>query len=61
MRVEEDAVQLTVEGADTAPTDWVVVQAYRKPFISLLWLGTMVLAFGFVLSIVRRVQEGKNR
>ena len=61
MQVENDAVKLAVEGASTAPTDWVVVQAYRKPFISLLWLGTLVLAVGFTLSIVRRVQEGRGR
>ncbi len=61
MKVEDDAVQLVVEGASTVPKDWVVVQAYRKPFISLLWLGTMVLAVGFLLSIVRRVQEQRVR
>lgn len=61
MQVENDAVQLTVEGAATASEDWIVVQAYRKPFISLLWFGTLVLAVGFVLSIVRRVQEQRDR
>ncbi|MEM6931500.1 MAG: cytochrome c biogenesis protein CcsA, partial [Myxococcota bacterium] len=43
MQVDNDAVQIVVEGARTVPEDWVVVQAYRKPFISLLWLGTIVL------------------
>ncbi len=61
MQVDNDAVQLVVEGAETVPEDWVVVQAYRKPFISLLWLGTVVLGFGFALSIVRRVQEQRER
>ena len=61
MRVEEDAVQLQVDGAAATPEDWVVVQAYRKPFINLLWFGTIVLMAGFVLSIMRRVQEGRER
>jgi cytochrome c-type biogenesis protein CcmF len=61
MRVEDDAVQLMVEGASTTPEDWVVVQAYRKPFINLLWFGTLVLMAGFTLSIVRRVQEQRER
>ncbi len=61
MQVDNDAVQLVVEGAQTVPEDWVVVQAYRKPFISLLWLGTIVLGVGFLLSIVRRVQEQRER
>jgi cytochrome c-type biogenesis protein CcmF len=61
MQVENDSVRLVVEGAETGPEDWIVVQAYRKPFISLLWLGTIVLAIGFTLSIVRRAQEQRNR
>ncbi len=61
MQVDSDAVQLAVEGAQAVPEDWVVVQAYRKPFISLLWLGTIVLGVGFVLSIVRRVREQRER
>ena len=61
MKVEDDAVQLAVDGASTTPEDWVVVQAYRKPFINLLWFGTIVLMAGFVLSIVRRVRESRER
>jgi len=61
MQVEDDAVQLVVEGASTTPEDWVVVQAYRKPFINLLWFGTFVLMAGFVLSIVRRAREQRER
>jgi cytochrome c-type biogenesis protein CcmF len=61
MQVEDDAVRLVVEGADTPSEDWIVVQAYRKPFINLLWLGTIVLAVGFIFSIVRRVKEQRER
>ena len=61
MKVEDDAVQLLVEGASTTPEDWVVVQAFRKPFINLLWFGTVVLMAGFLIAIVRRVQEQRQR
>ena len=61
MKVEDNAVQIVVEGASTTPEDWIVVQAYRKPFINLLWLGTFVLSVGFVLSIVRRAKEQRER
>jgi len=35
----------------------VVVQAYSKPLISLVWIGIIVLSIGFIVSIVRRVQD----
>ncbi|MDX1531145.1 MAG: cytochrome C assembly protein, partial [Rhodothermales bacterium] len=61
MRVESDAVQLVVEGAEVAQSDWIVVQAYRKPFISLLWFGTLVLMVGFSIAIVRRATEARPK
>ncbi|MFP4228335.1 MAG: heme lyase CcmF/NrfE family subunit [Salinivenus sp.] len=46
-----------VEGVDVMPEEWVVVQAYTKPLISLLWIGIIVMTVGFVVSIGRRVQD----
>ena len=40
---------LLVEGAEADTEDWVVVQAYEKPFINLVWLGLFVLTGGFIL------------
>ena len=37
--------------------DWVIVQAYEKPFISVLWIGTLVLLAGVALSVRRRAAE----
>jgi len=39
------------------PEDWVVVQAYAKPMISLVWIGIIVLTVGFLISVARRVQD----
>jgi cytochrome c-type biogenesis protein CcmF len=50
-----------VEGVDVMPENWVVVQAYTKPLISVLWLGIIVLTVGFVVSIGRRVQDVRFR
>lgn len=61
MQVESGSVQIRVDGAEVAAEDWIVVQAYRKPLINLLWLGTLVLAVGFAISIVRRSQEQRGR
>ncbi|PSQ65529.1 MAG: cytochrome C assembly protein, partial [Bacteroidetes bacterium QH_2_64_74] len=50
-----------VEGVDVMPDNWVVVQAYTKPLISVLWIGIIVLSVGFVVSIARRVQDIRFR
>ncbi|HYE94971.1 MAG TPA: cytochrome c biogenesis protein CcsA [Rubricoccaceae bacterium] len=60
MEVEQNAVQLVVEGATFDEPDWLVVQAYRKPFISLLWLGTLVVLGGFGLALARRAAEARR-
>jgi len=43
------------------PENWVVVQAYTKPLISVLWGGIIILTLGFVVSIGRRVQDIRFR
>jgi cytochrome c-type biogenesis protein CcmF len=60
MQVEDNAVRILVEGADTAPEDWIVVQAYRKPMISLLWLGTIIITLGFGIAVFRRASEQRR-
>ncbi len=57
MNVDSEQVTLLVEGADVMPEDWVVVQAYEKPFIGLLWTGIIVLTLGFAVSVGRRAKD----
>ena len=57
MDVNTGKVNLAVEGVDVMPEDWVVVQAYAKPFISLVWLGIILMTGGFIVSIVRRARD----
>lgn len=57
MDVNNGTIKLFVEGASIVPEDWIVVQAYEKPLIFLVWLGIITLTAGFVISIFRRVQE----
>lgn len=40
--------------------DYIAFKAIKKPYINLLWLGTFVLTFGFLLAIYRRVKENKR-
>lgn len=39
------------------PEDIVVIQALKKPYINVLWIGTFVLVIGFGVAIVRRIRE----
>ncbi len=42
---------------NTTQRDYIVMKALEKPFINVLWLGVLVLAFGFTKSTVRRFGE----
>jgi cytochrome c-type biogenesis protein CcmF len=61
MNVNNGKATFAVEGVDVMPEDWVVVQAYTKPLISLLWVGIIVMTVGFVVAIGRRVQDIRFR
>jgi cytochrome c-type biogenesis protein CcmF len=39
--------------------DYVIMKAIVFPFINLLWGGTIIMVIGFLLAIVRRLQEMK--
>ena len=60
MVVDEGAIRVVFEGASVAQEEWVVVQAYEKPFISLLWVGTLILGVGFAVSFRRRLGEARR-
>ena len=60
MNVDSGSIVLGIQGVSVTPEDWVVVQAYEKPFISLVWIGFIILTLGFILSIYRRAADQRN-
>ncbi len=60
---DETSVTITVNGlheeveAKGPKVETLVVEASVKPFINLVWIGTFVLFGGFLITIVRRIQE----
>jgi cytochrome c-type biogenesis protein CcmF len=46
--------------ANQPKVETLVVEASVKPYINLVWMGTITLLVGFILTIVRRVQEAKS-
>jgi cytochrome c-type biogenesis protein CcmF len=51
---QTDEMTLTV---NTRQKDWVVIKALEKPFVNVLWIGTLVLMTGFGIAMMRRVRE----
>lgn len=59
---QSEQIELNIDGIDgTAEREWILIAAERKPFVSVVWLGTFILMFGFSVSILRRWTNQKNR
>ena len=43
----------------TSVLQYITLKTYKFPFIIVLWLGTIIMAIGLVISIVRRLQVNK--
>lgn len=39
---------------NTSAVDYVILHAERKPLINLVWIGTLLCAFGFIIAMFRR-------
>ncbi len=47
-------------GISTRQKDWVVIKAMEKPYINVLWIGTLILMVGFGVAMSRRIREFKK-
>jgi cytochrome c-type biogenesis protein CcmF len=58
---DDDSVELTFNGLpEEYEEDWVVIVAEKKPFVSVVWLGTFLLMGGFTISIFRHWAREKE-
>jgi len=55
----EVAVKLPLTGSQQPHGETLVVEATIKPYINLVWMGTITLAIGFFMTILRRVEEAR--
>lgn len=44
-------------GISTTQKDYIILKAMNKPFINLLWSGTLLMALGFGMALVKRRRE----
>ncbi|RPD47213.1 cytochrome C biogenesis protein [Hymenobacter sediminis] len=46
-------------GVSTTQKDYIILKAVEKPFINLLWSGTLLMALGFGMAIYKRRRENE--
>jgi len=56
LNIHPETNEFTI-GVNTRQKDWVVIKSLEKPYINVLWIGTLVLVTGFTLAMVRRIRE----
>ncbi len=59
MSTKESAVTIEVmrPGSDPAPAESLMVEASIKPYMNLVWAGTLLLFVGIVVSLLQRKRE----
>jgi cytochrome c-type biogenesis protein CcmF len=57
--VQQPAMQKGDGSQGVAKEDVLVVEASLKPLINLVWSGVIILLVGFLVTIIRRVPEGR--
>ena len=58
---DKKVISLQAQELQNPPDEIVVIQVLRKPFINILWLGTFVLTFGFIVAMIRRSRENRTQ
>jgi len=56
MNIHPETNEFTL-GINTRQKDWVVIKAMEKPYINVLWIGTLILMVGFGIAMTRRIKE----
>ncbi len=54
--VHPESDELTL-GIQTRQKNWVVIKAMEKPFVNVLWIGTLIVMGGFGIALTRRFRE----
>jgi cytochrome c-type biogenesis protein CcmF len=58
-KVNGKELELGIKESDSV-MQYITLKAYKFPFINLLWLGTIIMVIGFIMSTIRRVQMNRN-
>jgi cytochrome c-type biogenesis protein CcmF len=56
LNIHPETNEFTI-GISTRQKDWIIMKAVEKPFINILWIGTLVVMAGFAIAFTRRFRE----
>jgi cytochrome c-type biogenesis protein CcmF len=59
-KVDNKKASIGVKESD-AVMQYVTLKAYKFPFINVLWLGTILMVIGFLISMVWRIQTNRKK
>lgn len=57
---EDGTIEITMSEKLANNKDFIVMEAYVFPYINVLWLGCLVMAFGTVIAIFERIRKFKK-
>lgn len=55
--VEDKRFRIKIQ---TTQRDWIILKALEKPYINVLWIGTILMAIGMMIAMFRRYSEWKK-
>ncbi|HVG11951.1 MAG TPA: cytochrome c biogenesis protein CcsA, partial [Flavisolibacter sp.] len=58
-KVNGNEAEIGIKESDSI-MEYVTLKAYKFPFINVLWLGTILMVAGFIISMVRRVRMNRT-
>jgi cytochrome c-type biogenesis protein CcmF len=59
-KVDNEKASIGVKESD-AVMQYVTLKAYKFPFINVLWLGTILMVIGFLISMAWRIQTNRKK
>lgn len=62
---ENSSVEISIAHSqgisETPKKDTLIIEASVKPYINLVWLGTIIMVLGFFVTVVRRLDEARKK
>ena len=58
---DEGTIEITMSEKLANNKDFIVMEAYVFPYINILWLGCLIMAFGTAIAILERIRTLKSK
>lgn len=58
---DKDKLEIMLYQKPLPEKKWIVFKAIKFPYINFFWAGTVIMTIGFIMAIIRRIQENKSK